>query len=106
MADVYQKEYQLKYVIGVSSVTQLSCVKPVTNVKLAASNLPVGARLQNYWQTWLNLGAGPKVVKILREGYTLPLSDPAKLDKVTDSHKPICNPYQEPLPARGVASAL
>ena len=53
------------------TVTQLSCVKPVTNVKNVASNLPVGARLQNYWQTWLDLGAGPKVVQILKEGYTL-----------------------------------
>ena len=68
----YQKEYKLKYVKGVSCVTQLSCVKPVTNVTAAATNLPVGARLQNYWQTWLNLGAGPTVVQILREGYTLP----------------------------------
>ena len=57
---------------GVSCVTQLSCVKPVTNVKKAAQNLSVGARLQNYWQTWLDLGVGPKVVQILREGYTLP----------------------------------
>ena len=40
----------------------------VTNVKLAATNLPVGARLQNFWQTWLDLGAGPKVVQILKEG--------------------------------------
>ena len=46
-----QKEYKLKYVKGVSCVTQLSCVKHVTNVK--------------------NLVAGPKVVQILREGYTL-----------------------------------
>ena len=50
----------------------MSCVSPVTNVKNAAQNLPVGARLQSYWQTWLNPGAGPKVVQILREGYTLP----------------------------------
>ena len=57
---------------GVSCVAQLSCVKPVTNVRNAASNLPVGMRLQNCWQTWLDLGAGPKVVQILKEGYTLP----------------------------------
>ena len=67
-----QKEYKLIYMKGVTCVTQLSCVKHVTNVRIAASNLPVGARLQNYWQTWLNLGAGLKVVQILREGYTLP----------------------------------
>ena len=63
---------QLKYVKGVSSVTHLSCVIPATNVNNAAQNLPVGARLQNYWQTWLDLGASPKVVQILRGGYTLP----------------------------------
>ena len=53
---------KLKYVKGVSCVTQLSCVQPVTNVKNAAQNLPAGARLQNFWQTWRELGAGPKVV--------------------------------------------
>ena len=71
-ADCYQRNYKLKHVKGVSSVTQLSCVKPVTNVKNVASNLPVAARLLNYWQTWLDLGAGPKVVQILKEGFTLP----------------------------------
>ena len=47
-------------------------VKPVTNVQNVASNLPVGARLQNFWQMWMDLGAGPKVVQMLKEGYTLP----------------------------------
>ena len=55
-----------------SCVIPLSYVQPVTSVKNVASNLPVGARLQNFWQTWLDLGAGPKIVQILREGYTLP----------------------------------
>ena len=68
----HQKSYKLKYVKGASCVPQLSCVKPGTNVKNAASNPPVGARLQNFWQTWLNLGADPKIVQILKEGYTLP----------------------------------
>ena len=44
----------------------------MTNVPLVVKNLPVGARLQNFWQTWLERGAGPKIVQILREGYTLP----------------------------------
>ena len=67
-----QKDCTLKYVKGVSSVTQLSCVQPVTNVPLAVQNLPVGARLQIFWQTWLEMGAGLRIVQILREGYTLP----------------------------------
>ena len=57
---------------SVSCVIPLSCAKSVTSVKNAAGNLPVGARLQKFWKTWLNLGAGPKIVQILREGYTLP----------------------------------
>ena len=61
LTDVKLKDCQLKYVKGVSSVTRLSCVIPVTNINNAAQNLPIGARLQNYWQTWLDLGAGPKV---------------------------------------------
>ena len=72
LAGCYLKETKLKYVKSASCVTQLSCVKPVTNVKNVASDLPAGARLQNFWQTWLDLGASPKVVQILKEGYALP----------------------------------
>ena len=71
-AGCYQSKSKLKYVKGASSVIQLSCVQPVTNAMNVVSNLPVGARLQNFWQTWLERGAGPKIVQILREGYTLP----------------------------------
>ena len=71
-AGCHCKSYKLKSVKSVSCVTQLSCVQPVTYVKNAAPDLPIGARLQNFWQTWLDLGAGPKVVQILIEGYTLP----------------------------------
>ena len=94
MADVHRKDYQLKYFKGVSCVTQLSCVKPVTNVKLAASNLPVGARFQNYWQTWLNLGAGPKVVQILREGYTLPFRIRPNLIRSPNIRSCYVNPHR------------
>ena len=66
---------------GVSCVIQLSCEKPVTNVKNVVTNLPVGARLQNFWENWLDLGAGPKVVQILKEGYTLPFRIRPKLTK-------------------------
>ena len=72
VADCHLKNYKLKSVKSVSCVTQLSCVNPASNVINAVPNLPLGARLQNFWQTWLNLGAGPKIVQMLREGYTLP----------------------------------
>ena len=74
-----QRVHRLKYVKGASCVTQLSCVPPVTSVRNVVSNLPVGARLQNFWQAWLDLGAGPKVVQILKEGCTLPFRIRPKL---------------------------
>ena len=80
-AGCYYRNHKLKYVKSVSCVTQLSCVKPVTNVRNAALNLPVGARLQNLWQTWLDLGASPKVVQILKQGYTLPFRNRPKLTR-------------------------
>ena len=63
---------KLKSVKSAPFVTHLSCVQPVKNVKNVATTPGVGTRLQNFWQTWLDLGAGPKVVQILKEGYTLP----------------------------------
>ena len=35
-------------------------------------DLPVGERLNQYWEKWEALGSSPKVVTTLREGYTLP----------------------------------
>ena len=81
-----------------SCVTQLSCVQPVTTVKSAAQNLPVRARLQNFSKTWLDQGAGPKVVQILKE-------DPAKAHKVTHGCQLLCQSPQEQLPAGGITSA-
>ena len=72
LSDVMQKDCTLKYVKGVSSVIQLPCVQSVTNVPLAVHNLPVGARLLNFWQTWLEMGASPKIIQILKEGTPSP----------------------------------
>ena len=63
---------ELKYVKDVSCVDQLSPVSPVTNVPTVAQDLIVGARLQSFWKTWENLGAGPKVLRMLKQGYILP----------------------------------
>ena len=79
---------------SVSCVTQLSCVQPVTNVRNAASKLPVGARLQNFWQTWLDLGAGQKTVQILKEGYTLPFQIWPKLTRSPTVTSCYVNPHK------------
>ena len=72
---------KLKCVKNAFCVDHLSFVKPVQNAQLVVPNLHVGARLQNFWQIWLDLGAGPKVVQILKEGYTLPFRTRAKLTR-------------------------
>ena len=103
LTDVKFRDCQLKYVKGVSSVIHLSYVKPVTNVKLAAQNLPVGARLQNFWKTWLDLGA--ESCSNPERGLCPPLSDLAKTHKVSRGHKLVCQSPQEQLPAGGITSA-
>ena len=60
---------------GDSTILLNSClcsVNLVPNVKPVAQNLPVGARLRQFWEIWAALGAGPKVVQMLKDGYTLP----------------------------------
>ena len=94
VADCYQIQEKLKYVKGASCVTQLPCVKPVTNIPSVVTNLPVGARLQNFWKTWLDLGAGPKVVQILREGYTLPFRIRPKLTRSPTVISCYVNPHR------------
>ena len=56
----------------VSCVSHLSFVKHVTNVPTVTINLPEGARLQSFWKMLETLGAGPKVLKIIKQGYILP----------------------------------
>ena len=89
-----QPDCKLKYVQSVSCVTQLSCVKTVTNAMNVASNLPVGARLQNFWQVWQSLGASPRVVQILREGYTLPFRIHPKLARYPTVVSCYVNPHR------------
>ena len=63
---------EIKYVKDVSCVGHLSSANTVTNDQTVAINPPVGARLQQFWEKWEALGLSPKVVTILREGYTPP----------------------------------
>ena len=63
---------EIKHVNDVSCVGHFSSTNTVTNVPTVVINPPVGARLQQFWEKWEALGSSPKVVTILREGYTLP----------------------------------
>ena len=85
---------KLKYVNSASCVIPLSYVNTVTNAPNVVTNLPVGARLQNFWKKWLDLGAGPKVVQILREGYTLPFRTRPNLSRIPTVVSCYGNPHR------------
>ena len=63
---------EIKHVNDVSCVGHLSSANTVRNVPTVVINPPVGERPQQFWEKWEALGSSPKVVTILREGYTLP----------------------------------
>ena len=63
---------KIKHVKGVCCVNPCHSAPFVTNVPNVVPVQNVGGRLQKFWQVWLDLGANPRVVSILREGYTLP----------------------------------
>ena len=66
------QKIKIKDVKGVFCANQCLFAPPVPNVPNVVPSLAVGGRLQKFWQVWLSLGANPRVVSILREGYTLP----------------------------------
>ena len=68
----FQLQKRIKSVKPVCCVGHCLCVQPVNSAHLAVKNPPVGGRLQLFWQVWLSLGANPRVVSILKEGYSLP----------------------------------
>ena len=84
----------LKSVKGVSCVIPLFHVNIVTNAPNVVTNLPVGARLQMFWEKWSELGAGPKVVQILREGYTLPFRTRPNLSRTPTVVSCYGNPHR------------
>ena len=66
-----EHQMSIKSVKGVSCVNHLSSVQNVTNVPLVVPNPPVGSRLHKFWEKWAALGVAPKVVSVLREGYSV-----------------------------------
>ena len=88
------QEKYIKACENVSCVTPLSYVNSVLNAP-NVTNLPVGARLQNFWKNWLDLGAGPRVVQILKEGYTLPFRIRPNLSRTPTVINCYSNPHRD-----------
>ena len=69
-----KKKDIIKSVNCVSSVVQCVSALSVPNVHSAVHAPLVGGCLQPFWQIWARLGANPRVVSILKEGYILPFN--------------------------------
>ena len=67
---------------------------PVTNVLSFVDGLPVGARLQKFWQVWAQEGSSPRVVSILKEGYNLPFGLKPPLTRVPLIRSGYANPLR------------
>ena len=63
---------KIKHVEGVCCVNPCLSVPSVPNVPNAVIEQSVGGRLRKFWQVWQEMGANPRVISILKEGYTLP----------------------------------
>ena len=87
---------EIKHVNDVSCVGHFSSANIATNVPTVVVNPPVGARLHQFGEKREALGLSPKVVTILREGYTLPF---------TNGHKQLCQPTKTVPPSGGTVSA-
>ena len=97
---------EIKHVKDVSCVDHLSSVNLVTNIPTFATDLPEGARLHLFWEKWAVVGASPKVVTILREGYTLPFWFRSNLTRSPTVISCYVKSQQEPLLVGGIASAF
>ena len=79
---------------GVSCINQLISVNLVTNVLNVALDLPVGARLTQFWEKWAALGVRPNVVTYLKEGYTLPFRSRPNLTRSPNVMSCYVNPHR------------
>ena len=91
---------EINSVKGVSIVDHCVFAQNVPSAPNVAHVKPVGGRLQSFWQIWSLVGANPRVVSILKDGYILlfKLRPPLVRDPLIITNQWVCKPPQEPLP--------
>ena len=92
---------------GVSCLDHLSCVTNVTNVPSLVRDLPVGARLHQFWKKMGSPRRQPQNCNSVQIRLYSSLPVLAKFHLVTHHHKLLCQSPQAPLPDGGtIASAF
>ena len=66
---------EINFVKGVFSVDHCVFATIVPNAHNVVNAQLIGGRLQKFWQKWSLLGANPRVVSILKDGYILPFKN-------------------------------
>ena len=93
---------KIKHVNSVSCVDPCLFVQNAQGVPTVVHDGPVGGRLQKFWQVWQRLGANPRAVSILKEGYSLPFRLRPPLTRVPI----IQSSYANPVKSRFLKEAL
>ena len=93
---------RIKYVKGVSCVSQCLSVPIVHSASNVVKKLGVGGRLQKFWQKWLDMCANPRVVLILKEGYALPFKMRPPLTRIPLIQSGCANPVKKPCTKGGL----
>ena len=88
---------KIKHVKGVCCVNPCLSAPPVPNVPNAVIEQSVGGRLQKFWQVWQEMGANPRVISVLKEGYTLPFKQRPLLTRFPLVQSGYTNPVKEAL---------
>ena len=74
LSPLSEKKLEINSVNCVSFVDQFVSAHPATSAPSVANAQPVGGRLQEFWHQWSLLGANPRVMSFLKDGYILPFS--------------------------------
>ena len=92
----------IKLVKGVSCVVLSHFVPSVQSVPHVVTKTSVGGRLQSFWQVWQKLGSNPRVVSLLRDGYSLPFRERPHLSRFPL----IVSKYASPSKSKALVEAL
>ena len=88
---------KINHVKDVCCVGQCLFVPSVPNAPNA-----VGGRLQQFWHIWQEMGANPRVVSVLRDGYSLPFKQRPHLTRFPL----VQSGYANPVKSRSLTEAL
>ena len=97
-----QLKVEIKSLKGVLCVNQCLSAPIVRNALHVVKDPPVGGCLQRFWLVWLSMGSNPRVVSILKEGYSLPF----KVRPPLSRSPVIVNHYADPVKSKNLKDSL